>query len=245
MRQIDFDLQKKANQFRNDAGIGLKEPIPFKAIFLKLGIICVYKDLSGKFSGMSIKVGENMFILINSCHPIGRQNFTICHEFYHLFMEEHFQSHRCIAGEFNKQNKTEYNADRFASYLLMPEDGLLELIPDAELKRKNLITLTSFLRLEQYYSCSRTALLYRLSSLGLIDVDKYEEYKNNVSKEAIKHGYDASIYLPGNKDLVFGDYGEIANKLFDNEKISESHYAQLMLDIGIDIDMDLTNHDRS
>ena len=245
MRQIDYDLQKKAIQFRNENGIGPKEPIPFRSIFSKLGIVCVYKELSGKFSGMSIKVGENKFVLINSSHPIGRQNFTICHEFYHLFIEEHFKSHTCIAGEFNKQDLTEYDADSFASFLLMPEDGILDLIPYTELKKKNLITLPTFLRLEQYFVCSRTALLYRLKSLGLIDIDKYEGYKYDVSKEAIKHGFDPSLYMPGNKDLVLGDYGEIAKKLFDTEKISESHYAKMMIDIGIDIDIDIKNHDRS
>ena len=51
--------------------------------------------------------------------------------------------------------------------------------------------------------------------------------------------------MPGNKDLVLGDYGEIAKKLFDIEKISESHYAKMMMDIGIDIDIDIKNHDRS
>ncbi len=245
MRQADYELQKKAFQFRNDLGIGPQEPIIFKNIFHKLGIVAVYKEMSKKFSGMSVKVGEYKFILINSFHPICRQNFTICHELYHLFIQDHFQSHACITGEFNRKNKPEFDADRFASFLLMPEDGILDLIPEAELKKKNLITLPTFLRIEQYYNCSRTALLYRLDNLELINIDKYEDYRYNVCKEAIKHGFDPALYLPGKKDLVIGDYGEIAKKLFDIESISETHYAKLMRDIGIDIDAEIENHDRS
>jgi hypothetical protein len=35
---------------------------------------------------------------------------------------------------------------------------------------------------------------------------------------------------------VIGDYGTICKKLFEEEKISESHYYNLMNDIGINID---------
>ena len=52
---------------------------------------------------------------------------------------------------------------------------------------------------------------------------------------ALQHGYSLSVYKSGNKNLVIGDYGELAKKLYDAEEISESHYASLMLDIGIDV----------
>lgn len=245
MRKIDYEQQKKAHQFRIDIGVGSKEPISFRSLFHKLGIVTVFKEMSEVFSGMSVKIGDQKFILINTSNPIGRQNFTICHELYHLFIQRDFTIHRCNTGEFNKKDKPEYDADKFASYLLMPEGGIIDIIPDEELKKKNLITLPTFLKIEQYYGCSRTALLYRLDCLDLIDIEKYEEFKSNVSKEAKQLGFDPSLYLPDYKDQVFGDYGELAKRLFDTENISETHYANLMRDIGIDIDADLLNHDRS
>ena len=33
---------------------------------------------------------------------------------------------------------------------------------------------------------------------------------------------------PGNENLVIGDYGEKARSLFENEKISEGHYLELL-----------------
>ena len=201
--------------------------------------------MSDSFSGMSIKIDDYRFILINSSNPIGRQNFTICHELFHLFVQEDFTSHKCTTGEFNRKDKSEYDADRFASYLLIPEEGIIKTIPDDELKKKNLISLPTFLKIEQYYACSRTALLYRLDCLDIIDIKKYDEFRINVSREAVKLGFDSYLYLPDKKDKVVGDYGELANKLFDTESISETHYASLMRDIGVDIDSDIINHDRS
>jgi len=245
MKTAAYELQKKAVQFRNELGLGPQEPIRFINIFLKLGIIAIFKDMSIKFSGMSIKIGDYKFILINSSHPVGRQNFTICHELYHLYLQEDFKSHTCNAGEFDNKDSSEYDADSFASFFLMPEDGIIEIIPEVELKKKNLISLPTLLKIEQFYGCSRSALLNRLDNLELIDKGKYEKYKLDVSKEAIKYGFDPYLYQPGNKNAVYGDYGQLAKKLFDNENISESHYTKLMRDIGIDIDTEIPNHDQS
>ena len=121
---------KKANQFRIDQGLGSSEPVNLKSLFIKLGIVAVFKKMSEPFSGMSIKVNNNSFILINSNHPVGRQNLTICHEFFHLYVQDNFQSKTCNTGEFNIKDKTEYEADRFAAFFLMPEDGVLNLIPE-------------------------------------------------------------------------------------------------------------------
>jgi Zn-dependent peptidase ImmA (M78 family) len=234
--KIDYQLQKKATGLRSDFKIGPKDPIQFKSLLIGQSILTIYKPLSETFSGMSFKTGDNRFMLINSNNPVGRQNFTICHELYHLFIQVDFTTHTCNTGQFNRKNRIEYNADRFASYLLMPEEGLLELIPDNELSKRNSITLPTILKIEQYYGCSRTTLLYRMDSLDLIDAGRYESYKSDIIKEARHYGFDTSLYLPGNNGLVIGNYGIIARELFDKGKISESHYVSLMQDIGVEVD---------
>ena len=54
-------------------------------------------------------------------------------------------------------------------------------------------------------------------------------------KSAQQNGYDTSLYEQANKNLVIGDYGVKARKLFDDEKISESHYYQLLIKIGVNV----------
>jgi Zn-dependent peptidase ImmA (M78 family) len=233
----NYHLQKEATHLRNQWEIGSTDPVRLSSLILRLNTVVVFKQLSTKFSGMSYKVADFSFMLINSEHPIGRQNFTICHELYHIFVQTDFAIHSCIIEGFDKKNKTEYAADLFASFFLLPEDGVLRLIPENEL-RKNKITLQTILKIEQYYRCSRSALLYRLENLGLIYVKDYEDYRYDVSKNAKRYGYDTALYYPGRHGQVYGEYGVIAKKLFDDEKISESHYLSLLKDIGIDIDDD-------
>jgi Zn-dependent peptidase ImmA (M78 family) len=230
----NYYLQQKASAFRQQFGIGPCEPIRMKSWLPKLGILAMFKPLSEKFSGMAIKHVNLKFILINSDHRLSKQHFTIAHELYHLFIQEKFELEVTNAGKFDKKNKIEYEADCFAAYLLMPEDCLLSLIPKEELV-KNKISLFTIVKAEQYFACSRKSLLFRLDAMGLIDFDKYKNYTLNVTQSARRMGYDDTLYLKGNEGLVIGDYGVIAKQLFDNDKISESHFISLMNDLGADI----------
>lgn len=242
--RINHNLHNLATQFRSKWDIGSKDPIRFKSLLIKLNIFVLFQKLSERFSGMSFMVNDNKFMLINSEHPLGRQNFTVCHEIYHLFVQRDFTLHSCITEGFDRRNKPEYNADLFSAYLLMPEPGIFDLVPKDELK-KNKISLPTILKIEQFYECSRTALLYRLDSLNLIDVGAYELFRVDISKEARQYGYDTSLYYPGRHGLVIGDYGTMAKELFDKEKISESHYVSLLRDIGIDVDKENDQHEQS
>lgn len=230
----NYHLQREASDFRLKNGIGATEPIRMKSWLPKLNVLAVFRPLSDKFSGMAIKHADSNFIIINSNHRVSKQHFTIAHELYHLFVQKDFISEVTDAGKFDRKNKTEYEADWFAAFLLMPEEAILQLMPKEELS-KNKATLPTIIKIEQYFACSRTALLIRLEGMGLIDFDKYEQYTRNVRHSAAILGYDTSLYEKGNANLVIGDYGAKAKKLFDGGKISESHFISLMMDLGKDV----------
>lgn len=235
----DILLEKAAAQFRTENGINPLDNVRLNSLLQKLNVITVFKPLSENFSGMALKTetenGIFRFMLVNSSQSIGKQNFTICHELYHLYFQQDFTSMVCNVGLFDKKrDKNEYNADVFASYLLLPKEGLLNLISDKELEEKK-ISLSTIVFLEQLYQCSRSALLYRLKALGLLSKNEYDEFVKQVRKTALEHGYDTSLYRPGNTGMVIGDYGSSAKELFDRERISQSHYFSLLSDLGIDI----------
>lgn len=236
----EWVLEKEATSFRLKYGLSGIEAIRLKSLLQKLNVVTVFMPLSSGFSGMAIKVSKNeqeadRFMLVNNTQSIGKQHFTICHELYHLFVQSNFSSQICLTGLFDKKaNKEEYYADVFASYLLLPSDGLLTYIPSEELQKKR-ISLKTVLYLEQYFSCSRSALLYRLKSAGYMQAAEYDTYKTGVKRSALENGYPVDIYNPGNEHLVIGDYGSLAKELFDKNELSQSHYYSLLSDIGIDI----------
>lgn len=239
----DKGTQKKlellAQDFRQQNGLSLTEPLKLKSLLQKTNVLTIYKPLSAKFSGMSIKIGlpekTYRFMLVNSEHPIGKQHFTICHELYHLYYQNDFKAAVSCTGMFDKKgNPEEYNADIFASYLLLPESGIWEMIPEAE-RARNKIKMGTVLTIEQYYGSSHTALLFRLLNMGLIDPAYKEELSTGIMANARKFGYNTSLYEKANENEVIGDYGLLAYKAWENGIVSESAFFGLLQDLGVDI----------
>ncbi len=233
----DKILESKAYSFRTSSGIDLDTAIDFDKILTTLNVITFFTSLSDDFSGMAYKPTKNdRFMMINTSQQLGRQHFTIGHELYHLFIQENFSFQMCKTGLFSKKDKEEYNADTFSSYLLMPEPGIMKLIPEQELSWGARLSVATILKLEQYFGVSRRAMLVRLKDLGLLKDGDFDNFIVDVKKSAKENGYSLDLYEPTEKEIILGDYGVKAKQLFDKDKISESHYHSLMKDIGIDID---------
>ena len=114
----------------------------------------------------------------------------------------------------------------------MPKEVLSYNIPANELIDKN-VTIDTALRLEQLYGVSHSTLIVRLKELKIISAQNADRLMNlSIRHEASLRGYDLSLYYKGNENLVLGDYGTKAKRLFDEEHISEGHYIELMRKIG-------------
>jgi len=213
-----------AAKFRSDLGLSLAEPINAKTLIRKLGVTLVYRPLSENSFGISCMSGRKLFMLVNSNSTRGRQHFTIAHELYHLYFDENPMPHMCGNGA----DGVEKNANRFASSLLLPREGVLSMVGKEEIVDHK-ISLATVLKLEQYFSVSRITLLIRLKDIGLITQAQLETLKAVGMKESAReYGYDMSLYESGNEGLVIGDFGEKARSLFEQGKISEGHYEELM-----------------
>jgi Zn-dependent peptidase ImmA (M78 family) len=232
----DRILEVRANKFRDELGLRSTDPIDLYKVLAEKNVVTNFRKLSSAFSGMAFKTGNERFILVNTSQIKARQHFTIGHELYHLFVQPNFTFMLCKTGRFDKKDRQEYNADIFSSYLLMPEAAILNQVPEGELARGGEISLPTIVKLEQFFGVSRKALLVRLDKMRLIDYPSYEKYLTGVQRSAYELGYSVSLYKSGNDISLIGDYGPLCRKLFEEEKISETHYFNLMKDIGVNID---------
>ncbi len=215
-----------AKKFRYENRLSDTEAINLKSLLRYLGILTVFSPLSDRAYGLSLKSPQgDRFMLINCNNPRGRQHFTIAHELYHLYFDQNPHPHFCSD---EVKDDEEYNANLFASCLLIPESGVLLMLENQSMKKKH-VSLAQVLRLEQYFGVSRQSLLYRLKRLGFINETRLQELLAlPVKSSALQYGYDLSLYEPGNTNLVIGDYGEKARLLFEREIISEGHYNELL-----------------
>lgn len=248
-KEIIFELEKSASQFRLNCGFSSSDPIRWKSILQKNKILTIYKPLSNQVSGASVKIPNGIdferYMLINSNHSIGRQHFTICHELYHLMIQKEFSgSKTCLTTFDRKSDPNEYYADVFASFLLLPESGVKMFIPPKEHKY-DFISIQTILEIEHYFSASRKAVLYRLKNMNLISDKKVELYSNSPKKDALRLGYSTKLYENGNENDIIGDYGLLAYSAWEKGIISESVYYNFLSDIGIDLNNINTDSDGS
>ena len=177
-------------------------------------------------SGCCSKTDEDNIIFVNTNHTIGRQNFTLAHELYHLLYDD--------IGEFvvcgvNTNSESEKNANDFASALLMPDSALYWF------KNKNNIddwSLEDVIKCEQYFQVSNSAMLMRLKNLNWINDDQFEEYGSDIIRQANRLGYDTSLYKPSLENQKYSSIGELirlTEKAFDDKKITGGKRREILL----------------
>lgn len=224
-------IEQLALKMRAEAGVTPTEPIHTKTLLRKLGVMVMYRPLSERACGLSMRSadGEMRFMLINSNNSRGRQHFTICHELFHLYYDEEPKPHVCGSPGMEK-DPSEINANAFASALLLPPVGVLASVPPEEIKNRR-VTMATMLRLEQLFGVSHQSLCYCLRHMRLLTEDELQvhlEESKSIQQIAAEYGYDTSLYQSGNEGVVIGDFGEKARRLFDLERISEGHYVELL-----------------
>jgi len=192
-------------------------------------ITVIRYPMSSRISGMCTKEGEDIVICINSTTSYGRQRFTLAHELYHVLYEEDVKRVICDMSMTCDKSDSEKEADRFASYLLMPYDALLEYEHD-----KTKWNLEKVIDAEQFFQVSHQAMLLRLVYDNLISRAAADEYRSvTVSTRAARLGYGKELYYPTDKCKQYfttGEYIRKVEKMAEKDLISEGKREELLLD---------------
>lgn len=106
---------------------------------------------------------EYKCIYINSNEPIGRRNFTLAHEIYHIYFEKSING-ICKYEDF-KVDYVEKNAEQFASNLLIPRDNLVYHLINLQYKNTSFIDIGDILKLQKIFKVSFQAILMAIDSL--------------------------------------------------------------------------------
>ena len=221
----NLKLYRCAEHTRKKLGGNDSSPIDIFAVVQNIdNLSLVLYPFNEHISGMCIRIKDDAVIAINSSMSVGRQNFSIAHELYHYYYHKDVERTVCQKA-IGKGEEREKEADKFASYLLMP----LSL---SEEGRSKDMTVEDVIKLEQYYRVSHQAMIYRLLEENLItktQADKYRQEK--VIQKAAQLGYDTSLYKPSREDKkckTFGFYLKEAQASIEKDIISNGKYEQLL-----------------
>ncbi len=99
-------------------------------------------------------------IYINNNDPIGRQNFTLAHELYHIYFED-ADIGLCLK-ELVDDNEIEKRAEIFASNLLIPKSQLILDLKRMGMNNNKEINMNKIFQLQQKYYVSFQAIIYAI-----------------------------------------------------------------------------------
>lgn len=226
----DIELNSLALKTRKLFGEDSYSPIDIFAVvngWKEKKITIVYYPLSERVSGMCTKVNEDIVIAINSATSYGRQRFTLAHELYHILYENDMKRIVCDMSMGEDKTDSEREADRFAGYLLMPYDALMQYA-----ETKGSWSLEDVIEAEQFFQVSHQSMVLRLYLESYITKKQYDEYRNSrVSSTALRMGYGADLYkASSNQYYTVGEYIRKVEQLSVREVISEGKKEELLLD---------------
>jgi Zn-dependent peptidase ImmA (M78 family) len=137
-----------------------------KQIAASEGIKVLFRSVDDEpgFGGQLIYSGKKAGILVNICIPnIGKHNFTLSHELGHYFLKhtptyemDGLRGFRCTAKDMESDRNTqEYEANRFAAALLMPEDQFYMCAVGSILDYTLIGNLARQFRVSKHACCNR------------------------------------------------------------------------------------------
>lgn len=152
----------------------MRPPVPVERLIRAHGIRTVMKSMDNNVSGFILREGETPIIGVNSYHPSVRQRFTMAHELGHFLLHKENGIHIDEADFlFYRDERSsegtdvdERDANFFAATLLMPEEFLRKDI--AALRNLTVHDDSAMRTLAKKYGVSTQALVFRISSLGLL-----------------------------------------------------------------------------
>lgn len=222
------EIDSMAVNLRKELGEDSMSPIDIFSLAMTIPeLTTVLCPLGKNISGICIKGNGTNLIAINSGMSLGRQRFSMAHEFYHLRYDTE-GTRRVCAVAIDGGDEKEREADMFASHFLLPSAALYN-----ELKGCKSVSFEKVVWLEQHFRLSRQAILYRLKSEGKIDSELYSKMQVDVKYSAAKLGYDIDLYRPTPEDKnmkTTGQYIRMAEQLYNAKKISTGKYEELLLD---------------
>lgn len=169
-------IRRQAEELVEAAAIK-KLPVDVERVAKHLGLNVVHAELGKDTSGLLVVQGpEDVRICINKEDPPTRRRFSTAHEIGHWVLKHHTKpgvhvdrGHVVLARDQRSSqgvDKTEVEANQFASALLMPERMLKEAVATSA----NPLRDVDITDLAKVFQVSEQAMTIRLTRLGLLEV---------------------------------------------------------------------------
>ncbi len=239
-RTLVIRATTRAAEQRGALGIGDEPILGLRDLLEREGLLVYGTRVDGgSLSGCFAVIGDDDWIMVNTAHTVGRQRFTLAHEYCHA-LEHH---DRGLVVCTREKSPHEVYADAFAAAFLMPSDPT-ERFFAAGVASGAGIDARRVIEYCHVYGVSFEAAVYRLHNLRLLTARERDDLLDERPVRLARVlGYDPSDPSgpffrsgPGDGDEAGGlprAYRAAALQAYEGGRISESKLASLF---GMDVD---------
>ena len=228
----------RAAEERKRLELGAEPVADVRALVERQGALVFSTPVSGgSLSGCFALISGDTWIMVNSAQRVGRQHFTIAHEYCHSLVDRDREFVLCTKAK----PPHEKFADAFAAAFLMPAESSLAFFASVigmPLKAESVVEYC------YVFGVSYRAALFRLVDLGVATSRQAEALASmSPVRVAAAMGYNlqdpAGPFMMGecdcgpSVDAFPRAYRSAAMRAFEEELISESKLAELL---GVDAD---------
>ncbi|KRF01108.1 hypothetical protein ASG89_26245 [Paenibacillus sp. Soil766] len=174
-----------ARETRERLGVSIHDPIDIIHIVEREGILVFQiKDLG--CSGFVRVFGEYKAIFVNASESLGRQYYTIAHEYCHILRDlQNFVKLKELPDEEQilQMNSMEYFAFRFADYFITPEVAIYKALKLLDIHDYGNISIQDVFKIQHYFSVSFTQMIRMLNKSLVISDIQHAEFRKISTKE--------------------------------------------------------------
>ena len=204
-------------------------------------LILSFPSIDNKLSGFHTKKSDTHCIYINSGHVLGRQHFSLAHEFYHsLYDSDKYTI--CYGndeseGDFQSKEEAEneYRADCFAAQFLMTEKEMIRFVKKNSINHDS-PNIYDIIRVQHHFSVSYEAALKRFCRIFKINYYFQKtlaqfsnlDYKNDLERATLKLDLKTNLINPTPARIPENFFKDISHNLAMG-RISDEKAAELEL----------------
>ena len=199
MKKLPIEtITQLAMKMRMEVGMSQTEPIHTKTLLRKLGVMAMYRPLSDRACGFSMRSADE------------QMKFML------------------TPGLEREPSEINANAFASAMLLPPEGVIKVIPAEEIRTRNISMATFLRLEQLFEVSHQSLCYCLKRLKLLTEEELQMHLQESKQIQDIATSYGYDTALYQSGNENVTIGDFGEKARKLFDMERISEGHYLELL-----------------
>lgn len=193
----------------------------------ELGILVLLVDATTGISGAACHLLDLDAVLINRREVIGRRNFDLAHELFHILTWEAMPPERSEEASETSSNRVEQLANSFASAVLVPEASLKRFGDWSNLNDEGLIH--KLIETANELQVTATALKWRLVSMKRLSRSRAQA----IPGDALRNNGHATLTGATTSPLFSKRFVDVMGISLQQGRVSARRLAQV-LDLTVD-----------